>query len=67
MVPIGNKKGKGPFLVRRKVSEVDFLVQLDEDGKEQVIHHDKLKPYEGNHAPRWVQRAKKRLFANSNS
>ena len=57
----------GPFLVRRKVSEVNFLVQLDRDGKEQVIHHDKLKPYEGNHPPRWVQRAKKRLLANRNS
>ena len=57
----------GPFLVRRKVSEVDFLVQLDKDGREQVIHHDKLKPYEGNRPRRWVQRAKLRFCANGNS
>ena len=55
----------GPFLVRRKVSEVDFLVQLDKDGNKQVIHYDKLKPYEGNHPTRWIRRAKKRFFANS--
>ena len=57
----------GPFLVRRKMSEVDFLIQLDRDGKEQVVHHDKLKPYEGDHPPKWVQRAKKRLLSHGNA
>ena len=57
----------GPFLVRHKMSEVDFLIQLDRDGKEQVVHRDKLKPYEGDHPPKWVQRAKKRLLSHGNS
>ncbi|MCG7868952.1 MAG: DDE-type integrase/transposase/recombinase [Candidatus Thiodiazotropha taylori] len=57
----------GPFLVKQKVNEVDFLIQLDKEGKEQITHHDKLKPYEGVNPPRWVQRAKKRLLAEKHS
>ena len=37
-----------PFLVKQKVTEVDFLIQLDKHGKEQVVHHDKLIPYESS-------------------
>ena len=57
----------GPFLVKQKVNEVDFIVQLDKEGKEQITLHDKLKPYEGVHIPRWVHNAKKRLLAEKHS
>lgn len=52
----------GPFLVKQKVTEVDFLVQLDKYGKEQLVHHDKLKPYEGDQPPRWIVKDRNKLL-----
>lgn len=52
---------EGPFLVRRKLSEIDFVLQLDKAGAERPVHHNKLKPYEGVHPPRWIVRAKNQL------
>ena len=52
---------EGPFLVRKKHSEIDFVLQLDRAGTERAVHHNKLKPYEGTHIPRWIVRAKKQI------
>ena len=52
----------GPFLVKKKVTEVDFLIQLDKNGKVQIVHHDKLKPYEGDQPPKWVVKARNKLL-----
>ena len=52
---------EGPFLIRKKLSELDFVLQMDRSGAEKPVHHNKLKPYEGDHPPRWVVKAKKRL------
>ena len=52
---------EGPFLVRKKHSEIDFVLQLDRAGTERSIHHNKLKPYEGTHIPRWIVKAKKQI------
>ena len=54
---------EGPFLVKKKLSELDYVLQLDRSGKERPVHHNKLKPYEGDHPPRWVVKAK-RQFSN---
>ena len=51
---------EGPFLIRKKLSELVFVLQMDRSGAERPVHH-KLKPYEGDHPPRWVVKAKKRL------
>ena len=63
-VGISPKLGRvfeGTFLVLKKHSETDFVLQLDRAGTERPIHHNKLKPYEGTHIPRWIVRAKKQF------
>ena len=52
---------EGPFLIRRKLSELDFVLQLDQMGTERPVHHNKLKLYEGDNPPKWVLKAKKKL------
>ena len=49
---------EGPYLVIRKYSDINFLLQLDGQGKTKPAHHNKLKPYEGDKAPRWVLKSK---------
>ena len=44
-----------------KLSEVNFKIQLGPDGQTKVIHHNKLKPYEGKGVPRWVNKVVTRL------
>ena len=51
---------EGPYLVIRKYSDINFL-QLDGRGKTKPAHHNKLKPYEGDKAPRWVQKSKRQI------
>ena len=53
---------EGPFIIKKKYSELDFLIQLDRAGKEKPVNHDKLKPYEGDHAPKWLKKARKTLL-----
>ena len=53
---------EGPFLVKKKMSELDFVIQLHRNGAEKPVHHNKLKPYEGERPPSWVIKAKKRLL-----
>ena len=52
----------GPVPVKKKVTAVDYMVQLDASGKELLMHHNKLKPYEGDRIPKWVKRAVKKLL-----
>ena len=54
----------GPVPVKGKVTAVDYIIQLDASGRELLIHHDKLKPYEGEAIPRWVKKVLKRLRRN---
>ena len=51
----------GPFLVKEKFSELDFVLQVDKDGAERPIHHDNLKPYVGGHVPSWVNKARRKV------
>ena len=53
---------EGPFIIKKNYSELDFLIQLDRAGKEKPVNHDKLKPYEGDHAPKWLKKARKTLL-----
>ena len=52
----------GPFLVKKKVTELDFVLQLNQDGDEKLVHHNKLKPYEGDSPPNWLKRARRKLL-----
>ncbi len=48
---------QGPCLVLNKLSELDYRIQLDHQGTIKVVHHDKLKRYEGNRSLAWASRA----------
>lgn len=52
---------EGPFVIKKKLSEIDFVLQLDKYGTEKSVHHNKLKPYEGNNPPKWVLKAMKQV------
>ena len=41
---------------------MDFVLQLDKFGAEKPVHHNKLKPYDGDSPPRWVAKAKKQIL-----
>jgi len=47
----------GPFVVVRKMGDVDFKVQFDASGRCRVVHHDKLKPYCGTKILLWAKSA----------
>ena len=51
----------GPFLVKEKLSNQNYILQFAKDGSTKVVHHNKLKPYMGNSPPTWIVRAKKSL------
>ena len=55
---------EGPYLVIRKYSDINFLLQLDGRGKTKPAHHNKLKPYEGDKAPRWVLKSKRQISSH---
>ena len=52
---------EGPFLVKQSINDINFVVQIDKSGKEKTVHHDKLKRYEGNKIPKWINKACKVL------
>lgn len=53
----------GPFMIRKKISDINYILQLDKQGKEKVVHHNKLKPYEGNQTPTWIKKALSKLHS----
>jgi len=52
---------KGPAVVLRKVNELNFLIQLDRRGSKYLVHHNKLKPYEGSQIVSWAKSAVKKF------
>ena len=50
----------GPYLVLQKYSDLDYVIQFDATGKKRVIHHNRLKPYEGTDKLSWATSALKR-------
>jgi len=51
----------GPFLFKTKISELNFVLQLNSKGHERLVHHNKLKPYRREQLPGWMLRARSRL------
>ena len=45
----------GPCVVTKKLSDLNYEIQLDRNGTRKVVNHDKLKPYLGKEAPKWVK------------
>lgn len=55
---------QGPYLVLHRVNDLNYIIQFNGSGKKQLIHHDRLKPYEGEVRLRWSKTAIKK-FQNS--
>lgn len=51
----------GPFLVTAKHSCLNFTIQLNANGQKRLVHHDKLKMYEGRNVPKWIKKVKQSL------
>jgi hypothetical protein len=47
----------GPYVVIKKLNEQDYMIQIELNGKTMVVHHNKLKPYEGENPPKWAKAA----------
>ena len=43
-------------LILKKVNDVNYLIRFRE-GTDRVVHHDKLKKYEGENKPIWLTKA----------
>ncbi len=44
----------GPFIVKQRLSDQNYMIQFNADGLTKVIHHDKLKLYKGRNPPKWI-------------
>ncbi|MEW8542117.1 MAG: hypothetical protein AB2693_01165, partial [Candidatus Thiodiazotropha sp.] len=51
----------GPFMIKEKLNNQNYLLMFSKDGSTKVIHHDKLKPYLGSSPPKWIVKAKESL------
>ncbi|MCG8045846.1 MAG: RNase H-like domain-containing protein [Candidatus Thiodiazotropha endolucinida] len=49
----------GPYVVVCKLNPLNFQVQFDKHGTSRIVHHNKLKKYEGNQAPPWAVKVSK--------
>ena len=55
------KRYSGPFVVTARRSPINFVIQLNKDGTEKLVHHDKLKKYEGDKPEMWASKLSKKL------
>ena len=39
---------KGPYTVKKNISDVNCIIQLDNKNKETLLNHNKLKPHRGD-------------------
>ena len=47
----------GPYVILKRLNELDYLIQMDSRGTRKLVHHDKLKPYKGTEVLKWARRA----------
>ena len=47
----------GPYLVLKRHNDLNYCIQLDRAGEKKVVHHDKLKKYEGTLELKWARSA----------
>lgn len=45
------KQYEGPFIIKEKWSPINFVLQLNAERQERVVHHNKLKVFEGKDLP----------------
>jgi hypothetical protein len=57
ITPKLRKPYEGPYLVIRNLGDLDYMIQMDASGKRKVVHHNRLKPYEGTRELKWAKAA----------
>ena len=48
---------EGPFVIVKKINDLDYVLQFRPQGPRKVVHHDRLKKYEGDIRLRWAAKA----------
>ena len=48
---------QGPYLVLDRLRDLNYFMQLDTRGKQEVVCHDKLKPYVQEQGLPWAEYA----------
>jgi hypothetical protein len=54
LAPKLRKSYMGPVVVLKKINELNYVIQVDSQKMQKVVHHNKLLPYKGNKNPRWI-------------
>lgn len=55
----------GPFVLKKRITPVNYMLQLDKHVKETLVHHNKLKRYEGSTAPKWTPKVSRQITSFS--
>lgn len=50
----------GPFLIVRKLNDLNYRIQFNKKGTTRVVHYNKLKPYNGDKKLKWSKSALKK-------
>ena len=48
---------EGPFLVLKRLDDLTYRIQKGAKCKPKVVHHNRLKPYEGENIPNWLTKS----------
>ena len=56
---------QGSYLVLHRVNDLNYVIQFNAAGKRQLVHHDRLKPYEGEVRLKWSKNALKTFQKSS--
>ena len=57
----------GPCIVTQKINDLIYKIQIDQEGKTKVVHHNKLKQYLAENVPKWVKRTVGKLKKTSSN
>ncbi|MES9882033.1 MAG: hypothetical protein ABW185_14240 [Sedimenticola sp.] len=44
---------KGPMVITQRINDILYRIKASPRAKAKVVHHDRLKPYEGGNKPSW--------------
>ena len=53
--PCLQRSWEGPYVVIKRISDVVYRIQKSATAKPRVVHHDRLRPYEGRDEPTWYR------------
>ena len=64
-IGISTKLGKrydGPYVIVKMFSPVNFVIQMNPEGRSVLVHHDKVKMYNRTNISKWAYRIAKRIL-----